>query len=166
MIGASIELGTQFAMVRYLQWSSAVPMAYKINSEHKIVISTGNGTLTFAESLTHQENLREDPNFIPKFSQLMDLTLVTKMELKSDELQRLAAHSVFANDSRRSFLVSSDLAYGLFRMFQTFRNNEGENGIQIFRELGPALNWVHLTTSSREQIRVSPSNLRICRSSD
>ena len=138
-----------------------MPIGYRIDTEHGIVISTGDGTLTFSESLTHQDTLLEDPAFNPKFSQLLDLSLVTRMEFKSTDLERLAANSVFENDSHRAVLVSSDLAYGLFRMFQMLRNNEGENGIRIFRELKPALDWVHLSCSECEQSRAVPLNTRL-----
>ncbi len=44
-------------------------------------MSTGSGVFTMAEAMAHQNNLRKHPDFDPSFSQLVDLSNVTKIEL-------------------------------------------------------------------------------------
>ena len=77
-----------------------------------------------------------------RFSQLMDLTQVTNVEFGTEDLRRLAQRSIFSPDSRRAILVSSDVVFGLSRMFEIFRETLGETGIRVFRNLDDALEWV------------------------
>jgi hypothetical protein len=115
---------------------------YRIDKKRRLVLSTGSGVFTMADSLAHQDKLLHDPDFAPDFCQLWDLSLVTEVQLTSDDLRRLAQRPVFSPDSRRAVLVSSDLAFGLSRMFAIFREILGETGIRVFRDRGEALDWV------------------------
>jgi hypothetical protein len=119
-----------------------MPVFYKIDKERKLVISTGSGVFTMADALAHQEKLRKDPDFDPSFSQLLDFTHVTKLELDAKDVRRLAQTFVFSDDSRRAILVSGDVAFGLARMFEMLRDTFGEKGIRVFRNLDDALDWV------------------------
>ena len=86
-------------------------------------MSTFSGAFTLADGLSHQEKLVKDPDFAPSFSQLLDCTHVTKIELGPEDVRRLAQMSIFSCDSRRAILVSGDLAFGLARMFLMFRES-------------------------------------------
>jgi hypothetical protein len=119
-----------------------MPAYYNIDKERRLVMSTGSGVLTMTDALAHQEDLLKDPDFSPRFSQLMDLTQVTKVEFGTEDLRRLAQRSIFSPDSRRAILVSSDVVFGLSRMFEIFRETLGETGIRVFRNLDDALEWV------------------------
>ena len=105
-------------------------------------MSTASGIITMAESLAHQEKLLKDPDFDPHFGQLLDVTHVTEVELSAPDVHRLARTTVFSPNSRRAILVKSDLQYGLARMFGMIRDGLGEKGIQVFRKLEDALEWV------------------------
>ena len=119
-----------------------MPTFYKIDKERKLVMSTGSGVLTLADALAHQEKLLKEPDFDPSFSQLVDLTQVTNLEFSSADVRRLAQKSSFSPTSRRAVLVSSDIVYGLSRMYEAFRSISGEKGVRIFRDLNGALEWV------------------------
>jgi hypothetical protein len=122
---------------------SVMSAEYRIDKKSRLVLSTGSGVFTMADALAaHQDKLLHDPDFAPDFCQLWDLSLVTEAQLTSDDLRRLARRSVFSPDSRRAVLVSSDLAFGLSRMFVIFRQMLGETGIRVFRDRGEALDWV------------------------
>jgi hypothetical protein len=126
-----------------------MPAFYKIDKERKLVMSTGSGVLTLADPLEHQKQLQKDPDFERSFSQLLDFTNVTDVELSAEEIRRLAQTTIFSANSRRAFLVNSDLKFGLARMFAVFRETFGETGIRVFRNLDDALDWV--LGRSREQ---------------
>ena len=87
--------------------------------------------------MAHQEKLLKDADFSPLFSQLMALTQVTNVEFG-----RLAQRSILSPGSRRVILVSSDVVFGLARMFEIFGDTLGETGIRVFRNLDDALEWV------------------------
>jgi hypothetical protein len=88
------------------------------------------------------EKLMKDPDFDPSYSQIADFTQVTKIELTAQDVHELAQRSVFSPQSRRALIVPNDVAYGLGRMFEMLRENQGEMGIRIFRNLEEALDWV------------------------
>jgi hypothetical protein len=115
---------------------------YKIDKERHLVMSTGAGVLTLPDLLAHQEKLLADPDFSPDFSQLWDLTHVTDVELTSKDVHRLAQRSIFSPDSRRALLANTDHVFGMGRMFEILRENFGERGIRVFRNLDDALEWV------------------------
>ena len=95
-----------------------------------------------ADALAHQDKLLKDPDFDRSFSQLYDFTHITDVELSSEDIRILARRTVFSENSRRAFLVNSDLKFGLGRMFIIFRDTLGETGIRVFRNLDDALDWV------------------------
>ena len=106
------------------------------------MMSTGSGVFTMADALAHQEKLLKDPDFDPSFSQILDFTQVTKVELGAEDVRKLAQTSVFSPNARRAILAKTDLVFGLARMFEALRDAAGEKGIQVFRNLDDALEWV------------------------
>jgi hypothetical protein len=115
---------------------------YEIDKERRLVTSTASGVLTLGEVWAHQKKLLQDPDFHPSFSQLMDLTQITKLELSSEDVRRVAGNGIFSPNSRQAILASSNLVYGLARMFQILREMKGEEGIRVFRDRDEALAWV------------------------
>jgi hypothetical protein len=91
--------------------------------------------LTLAEVLAHRQQLLQDPH-------LIDFTQSTDIELSADEIRGLALKSVFSADSRKAFLVNTDLQFGLVRMYEILRDLSGETGIRVIRDRRDALEWV------------------------
>ncbi len=119
-----------------------MPAFYKIDKENRLVMSTASGVITSAEALAHHQNLSADPEFDPSYSQLLDCSHVTKIEVGPDDIRTLAQDNLFSATSRRAILVSSETAFGLARMFEIIRETHGDSGIQVFRNLDAALDWV------------------------
>src|SRR5260370_379170 len=80
----------------------SVPTAYEINKQRRLVISTGLEPLTLADALAHQDKLARDPDFDPSFSQILDLTRVTLINLQANDIRRLAQKTIFSPESRRA----------------------------------------------------------------
>ena len=115
---------------------------YKIDKERRLVMSTGSGAFTLVDALAHQQRLANDPDFDPSFSQLVDLTHVTSVDVTASDIRKLAQANLFSRGSRRAILATSDVAFGLARMFEALRESAGEDGIQVFRDLNEALDWL------------------------
>jgi hypothetical protein len=115
---------------------------YKIDKERRLVMTSGSGVFTLADALAHQGKLLNDPDFDPAFSQIADFTQFTHFNLSAGDVRKLAERTIFSPRSRRAMIVPNDLAYGLGRMFEMLRENEGETGIRVFRTLEEALEWV------------------------
>lgn len=125
-----------------------MPAFYKIDRERRLVLSTASGVLSLSDALSHMEKLSKDLDFDPRYSQIADFTQVTKIQLSAQDIHDLARRSIFSTQSRRAFIVPNDVAYGLARMFEMLRENQGETGIGIFRSLEDALDWVFSKSAS------------------
>ncbi|HKV63727.1 MAG TPA: hypothetical protein VJO16_17600 [Candidatus Acidoferrum sp.] len=119
-----------------------MPVTYGIDKQRRLVISTGLGSITYADLLGHQNRLLKDPDFDPSFSQIMDFTRMTSLKLEPSEVRNLAQRNIFSPDSHRAIAAVNDLEYGFGRMFGILRENEGETGIRVFRSLDEAVDWV------------------------
>ena len=125
-----------------------MPFIYKIDKEHRLILSTGSGTLTLGDFLTHQSRLLEDPDFDPSYSQLADFTQVTQLRPVPGGVEKVAQKDVFSPTSRRAIVVKNDLQYGFARMFQIHRDLSGERGIRVFRNIDEALDWIFSKTDA------------------
>ena len=119
-----------------------MPAFYKIDKAHSLVMSTGSGVFDLAAALAHQDQLLKDPDFDPRYSQLLDFMHVSKIELSHEDVRKIAERSVFWPTSRRAILVSTDLGHGWARLFKMLREDAGERGIKVFRNLDDALAWI------------------------
>lgn len=119
-----------------------MPAWYKIEKAHRLVLSSGSGTVTVNDMLTHQKKLCEDPEFDPSFSHLIDFTHVTKVEVSVEDVHLLAQKNVFSRGSRRAILVGTDKTFELSEVFRTLRETMGDRGIKTFRTLDEALDWL------------------------
>jgi hypothetical protein len=115
---------------------------YKIDKERRLVLSSGTGVLTREDILGHMERLSKDPDFDPAFSQLMDCTQITTLEIGPEDVRQFAQRNIFSPRSRRAIVVKDDLQFGLARMFEIHRDLNGETGIRVFRTLDDALDWI------------------------
>lgn len=119
-----------------------MPAFYKIDKEHRLVFTTGSGVFSHADAMAHMEKLSKDPDFDPSYSQIADFSQVTAFEISAQQIRELAQKSLFSPSSHRAFIAPNDLGYGLGRMFEMLRENQGEMGIRVFRSLEEALDWV------------------------
>ena len=119
-----------------------MPAFYKIDKEHRVVLSTASGIFDLAAALAHQDQLLVDPDFHPTYSQLIDYSHVTEVKLDANDIRKLAERSVFWPCSRRAMYVTRDIEYGFARMFEMLRENAGEKGIRVFRNLDDAPTWI------------------------
>jgi hypothetical protein len=135
-----------------------VPAFYKIDKEHRLVMTTGSGVFDLATALAHQDQLMSDPDFDPCYYQLLDLTQITKVDISPEDLRKIAERSVFWPCSRRAILVTNDVGFGFARMFEMLRESAGETGIRVFRKIDDALEWIFAAetapqTDTRESTR-------------
>jgi len=119
-----------------------MPAFFEIEKHHRLVITSASGVVTMAEALAHNQKLRKDPDFDPSFSQLIDLSNVTKIELNREDILTLAQDPILSDNSRRAILATGDLTFGLARMFEMFRESKGKETIRVFRNRDEARAWV------------------------
>lgn len=120
-----------------------MPAEYNIDTSLRIVFSAAHGTITDHDAFSHQDNLRNEVGFDPGFSQFFDFTKVTKVELSTEAIHRLAERNLFGLGSKRAFVVSSDLMYGLSRMFQVLITDY-QDELTVFRDIHEARRYLSL----------------------
>jgi hypothetical protein len=111
-----------------------------------LVRSRGWGNLSGADVAAHYRAIAADPVFDPTFDQLADLREVADFTISSPQVREDALLAVFAPSARRAFVASSDLAFGLARMYGLHAESAQQN-IQVFRELAEAERWLGLPRS-------------------
>ncbi len=86
-----------------------MPADYKVDTSKRMVFSIAYGIITDEDVYAHQEKLRDDPDFDPSFSQLVDCAGVTKADdLSTDAIYELARRHLFGlNQKERLWRLKS-----------------------------------------------------------
>jgi hypothetical protein len=113
-----------------------------IDKEKKLAICAAYGVVTNGDGPEMQRQLAAHPDFDPRFSQLLDMTQVIKLEIDADVVRKLAESTVFDPAARRAFVADSDAVYGFSRMFEILLETTGAGGIKVFRSREEALRWL------------------------
>ncbi len=121
-----------------------MPEMYVIDPRRRVVFSKATGTFTHAEYLAHMTRMGADAAFRPEFDQVVDCRDTTAFELTGEQIAGLAARTIFSVQTRRAFVVSSALQFGLSHMLASHLEMRGESGIRIFRDMREALVWLNL----------------------
>jgi hypothetical protein len=119
-----------------------MPAFYKIDKEHRVVLSTASGIFDLPSALAHQDQLLTDPEFDPGYSQLLDFTHVTAVKIDAESIRKIAERRVFWPCLRRAILINTEMEYSFVRDFQMLRENAGEHGFRVFHSLDDALAWI------------------------
>jgi hypothetical protein len=133
-----------------------MPTFYKIDKERKLVITTGTGFVRREEVLTLQDQMSNDPEFDPCFSQVADFALLANTDVVLADVQTFAQRDVFSVHSRRAIIVKGGVAFGFAKIFELSRQLAGANGIRVFRDPDEAFDWV-LTPDSESASRPEES---------
>ena len=121
-----------------------MPTEFTVHSQLSVVVSRGSGVFTHADFLDHMARVGADPQFHPDLNHIVDCRPITKMDLTQKQIMDLAGRSIFSARSRRAFVVSSDLQYGLTRMFAAYREIKAGQEVMVFQDLPAALAWLGL----------------------
>ena len=125
-----------------------MPTKLKIDRAAGVVYSTLYGELRTPDLVHHIAEIREHPDLNPFFSELVDATEVTSLNLPSGDIQRFAMQeSPFEPSARRVLVASEDLIFGLARMFQTFGSDRRPN-FAVVRTLAEARQLLGLNDTS------------------
>ncbi|TDJ26173.1 MAG: hypothetical protein E2O59_10255 [Gammaproteobacteria bacterium] len=117
-----------------------MPLHYKIDTSLKVILSTATGSLKATDVDEHRKLLGEDQHFSPGFAHLIDLRLVTDLQISPRSAQSLSAKPIFGPVSKRAFVVNSDLLFGMSRIFRGWHDSALH--MEIFRSMDDAIKWL------------------------
>ena len=120
-----------------------MPITHKIDVGRRIVFTRAFGIVTDSELFQYHTNLPSDPDFDPSFNLLSDFTEVTKWDVQSSTVHRIASIPLFVDSSLRAIVAGSDVIFGHVRMFLTLRDID-PNNLRVFRDLNEARKWLGL----------------------
>lgn len=120
-----------------------MPLDHHILPDQALVLVEGTGVLSDADVLGAQEQIRADRDRQHHYSELVDLQRVTSIEVSSDTIRQLARQDLWDAHSRRAFVVTPGIAYGLARMFEMLIEGRAQD-IRIFTAMPEARQWLGL----------------------
>ena len=116
-------------------------MSYKIDSARRLVLTRAWGELSSRELFDVMSQILLDPRFDPTYRSLGDLRDVTSITVDAMETAQTAASPLFAKGARRAIVATSDVAFGMARMFATFSERAGHE-VRVFRDMALAEAWL------------------------
>jgi len=131
-----------------MQRKSFMPASFVIDHANRLVRSKGWGVLEEADLASTQRGVREDAQFDPMYRQIYDFSDVTEIRVSATDLRFLAYNSPFSPKATRAVVVSSDVAYGMARMYGLMGDRDPER-FQIFRDRAAALRWLGVSDDSK-----------------
>lgn len=127
-----------------------MPIVYRIDHESRLVLARGYGVVTDADVFGYKCAAWAGTDVVG-FDEMIDMTEVTEIALPStDRIQELASAAAQMDSasapSKLAIVAPGDLAYGLGRMFQVYRESEERSTkeVGVFRTLAEALAFLGL----------------------
>jgi hypothetical protein len=121
-----------------------MPADYKIDKSKRMVFSITYGNLTDQDVYAHLEKLRNDPDFDPSFSQLVDCTNVTNIDdLSTEAIYALAEKDPFSIGSRRAFVSPHNPEFNTFRIYELLTTVHSDV-VVVFKEMEEAYEFLNL----------------------
>ena len=124
-----------------------MPISYTIDLTRALVDSVATGVLTVDDILEHKARLDSDPRFSPTMCEIADVRDVERIDVTPAGISRVVWADQKEGDQpaghRLAIVVSSDVAYGLGRMYQ-LQTSPTDERVKIFRDREEAETWLGL----------------------
>jgi hypothetical protein len=128
-----------------------MPIEFTIDHARRLVTATGRGTLTGQDVYGYQRDVWSRAD-VQGYDELLDMREVEHIDLPSiDNMRALAglaaSMDIPASSSKFAIVATSDEAFGLSRMYETYRQLEGKSTKQVgvFRTLTEAYAYLGVT---------------------
>jgi SpoIIAA-like len=123
-----------------------MPHEYSVDGNHRLVRVRMWGALTRAEIMETVAELSRDSRLERDFSELIDLRELTSVDSITTADVRAIAYASLDSVSRRAFVASNLLIFGLARMFASLRGLRPDSEeVSVFDSLEAAEAWLGVT---------------------
>jgi len=121
-----------------------VPISYRIDKSLNAIFTTGSGTVTDADLISHAQRITRAPDVPSGAIALVDFTNVQEDSVSADGVRQVAEiYRARTYTPRTAFVAEADTIYGMSRMFEMLRS-DSEEEIRVFRDIGEAKSWLGL----------------------
>lgn len=118
-----------------------MPLTYTIDRSQRVVISRFSGVLSESDIHSARERLHSDASFNPAFSQLVDLSEVTAIDISVPSLARIAGTTSYTPGTRRAIVGVNDIQYEMARLYAAF-SEPHQQLVHVFRDRAIAEEWL------------------------
>ena len=122
-----------------------MPTRYEYDPATRIVRIEISGEVREAELVDLAQKLASDESFAPGHGELVDLRGLRDTDVSAPALRQVAGIFArtdrYADRTRVAMCAPDDLAFGLSRMYEAFRESSGLQ-LRVFRTLGEAERWL------------------------
>ena len=125
-----------------------MPMSHSINSEQRLVLCRAWDVLTSDDLHAHYRDIASDPAFRSDYRQLGDLRDVTSLTADTTSIVATASLPVFDPGTRRALVATTDVTFGLARMFASYAEDVGQL-VRVFRDVSDAESWLEAGHAER-----------------
>jgi len=125
-----------------------MPIEHHIDHGRRIVFAVVHGVMTDQDVFEYQRGVWSDPA-VAGFDEIVDMSDVTEIRMPSSQRVRdLAAVSARMDppgtSARLAIVAPADFAYGLARMYASYRGlqEQGSKQVAVFRAMAEAMAWL------------------------
>lgn len=124
-----------------------MPIAWRVDHVARVVIAVASGKVADADLIAYQREAWSEPG-VAGYDELLDVTRVQQPEVHRDGLRDAATLAAQMDDTRLSgrfaIVAESDVAYGLARMYQSYRelDRRSVRSVSVFRTMKEALDFL------------------------
>lgn len=134
-----IEKGGAFAGPGHVQRLSQ-SVEYVVNPGSKLVRVKFGRKLAFGDIERYAKLLQSNPQFRPKYSEIVDLTEVEEVDLDANQFLKLADKiDPFSPEAKRAFVVRTSFQSHAASMHKVLRP---QRNIEIFHSVEEAEGWI------------------------
>jgi len=128
-----------------------MPALHLIDKKNKLIVTTWDGDLVDIDLIEALKEYQKDIQGHPEhlgYNELVDLSNVRRIKVTTEGIKNIGriASRTDQNgvDRKLAFIVSSDLAFGLARMYEAYRGftRKTNKEIRTFRNKSDAYKWV------------------------
>ncbi|MEW5875276.1 MAG: hypothetical protein AB1752_08865 [Candidatus Zixiibacteriota bacterium] len=119
----------------------------EVDMERRLVMARAHGVLTYEDIEQYQKTLWTRPE-VKGFNEIVDVSDVEKIDYQSShhvrELAVLASEMDGVEKSRLAIVASEAGAYGIARMYQTYRGLQSKSTkeVAVFHTMDEAMKWL------------------------
>ena len=125
---------------RCRDYTHVMALTYTIDSDAGIVLGTATGPISTQDIADYQARVSADPLFSPAHHQLIDFRESTPTDIFGPQVEGLLTASPFSSASRRAYVVSPGVGFGLARMAEMM--TDGRLPVRAFEDIESAREWL------------------------
>lgn len=132
-----------------------MPATHHIDNINHLIVTTWDGEardIEFIEAIkNYQNNIQNQPNYI-NYNEVVDLRKTTGIKLTTEGIKVIGAIASTTDtqdiNKKLALIVSSNLAFGLARMYEAYRSfsKNANKEIRVFKNETDAFKWVKNNT--------------------